>query len=128
MYIRFALQTKDNNSRSRLGILVAAHELRDAYRLEEYAQHSLSRILLWFNRNIVIPPSLGEDGSDRALSWWKPEAVEAVEKMWELTTLLQAHGFNVELLKTTNPGTILYQDDDQVVAIPSPQDRLRARW
>jgi hypothetical protein len=48
--------------------------------------------------------------------------------MWDVVAILEAHGIAVELLKTDNPGTIIYEDKWQVIAKPSRRDRTRARW
>jgi hypothetical protein len=35
--------------------------------------------------------------------------------MWEIASLLKEHGVPVRMLRSTNPGKILYQDDYQIV-------------
>jgi len=35
--------------------------------------------------------------------------------MWEIVTLLQEHGIAVRVLRSRNPGKILYDDEYQIV-------------
>jgi hypothetical protein len=44
--------------------------------------------------------------------------------MWELVHVLRAHGLLVELLKTDDPGIVIYRDEWQVVAKPRRGRRL----
>jgi hypothetical protein len=38
--------------------------------------------------------------------------------MWSLVEIIKAHGFQVELHKTREPGRVIYEDGWQVVAKP----------
>ncbi|NJB79587.1 hypothetical protein GGR65_002637 [Xanthomonas sp. 3376] len=44
--------------------------------------------------------------------------------MWQLKTLLDMHGHHVNVLRTSDPGTVVYQDDWQVIAKPYKGQRL----
>lgn len=128
MYLRFVIPRKDEDSRARQGILVAAHKLRDEGDLEPYEHEVLRGALAWFNEHLRIPPVLDEPESARAISWFKSDADAPIERMWQLSNVLRARGVAVELLKTEEPGTIVYEDKWQIVAKPSPRDRTRGRW
>ncbi|HTV69742.1 MAG TPA: hypothetical protein VMF90_14505 [Rhizobiaceae bacterium] len=52
------------------------------------------------------------------MSWFKPTAQEHIEKAFELTTILQQHGYIVEVLRTSRPGYVVYEDAHQIVAEP----------
>lgn len=54
----------------------------------------------------------------KGLSWFKPTAEMHVAKAFELTELLSRHGFHIEVLKSSRPGYIVYEDDIQIVAEP----------
>jgi hypothetical protein len=128
MYLRFVITRNDEDSRARQGILVAAHELRDEGDLEPYEHELLRTTLAWFNQHLRIPAVLAEPKSARGLSWFKPEAEAAIQRMWDLVGVLRTHGAVVELLKTDAPGTVIYEDKWQIVAKPAPRDRTRGRW
>ncbi len=118
MYLRFVLTEVDEDSTRKKGILVAGHELRDERELSREDHARLVQLLEWFNAHLEIPRVLQEGEHERALSWFKAEAAEPIAKTWELVHLLRAHGVLVELLKTADPGHVLYEDDWQLVATP----------
>lgn len=74
--------------------------------------------LLWFNDHLQLPPPLRSSQNERALSWFKPSAQKPLRHMWSLVSILRAHGLHVDVLKTDDPGIILYEDGWQVVAKP----------
>jgi hypothetical protein len=45
----------------------------------------------------------------------KDDAGEPVSRMWEIVSLLRDHGSPVRLLRSRNPGRVLYEDQFQVV-------------
>jgi len=117
MYLRFSLTRRDNQSFAKQGIIIAAVSVRDDALLEKAEDDELRSILKWFNENLKVPEILGEDGMHRALSWFRADAREHVQKAWELARLLQANGFHVEVHKTHDPGIPIYEDESQIVAI-----------
>jgi len=44
--------------------------------------------------------------------------------MWSLVALLREHGYHVDVLKTDDPGIVLYEDKWQVVAKPRKGRRI----
>ncbi|MFT3734576.1 MAG: hypothetical protein QM776_06090 [Rhodocyclaceae bacterium] len=118
MLIRFTTLAQNAESGHRSGMLVAAHTLRDEGRMS-HEEHEMLRLLLgWFNTNLPVPSVLEAIEHRRAISWFKPGANDAIRKMWELKQLLESHGTHVDVLRTTEPGSILYEDAWQVVAKP----------
>ena len=126
MFIRFVLTEVDEDSRRRKGALVAAHELKYEGDLDTGELRRLMDVLAWFNEHLPIPPELDEDGNHRALSWFKPEAADAIAQMWLLVHLLRSHGMLIEVLKTDDPGSVLYEDEQQIVA--KPRRGRRVPW
>lgn len=118
MLIRFATLAQDPDSGHSSGILVEAHSLRDDGPLSSDEHEHLRLLLSWFTTNLPVPKVLNEVEHRRAISWFKPCAKEAIQKMWELKELLEFHGFHANVLRTNDPGTIVYEDEWQVVAKP----------
>lgn len=116
--IRFSTLAKDPDSGHRSGILVVAHELRDDGVLSASEHEHLCYLLAWFTANLPVPKVLADVEHRRAISWFKPSAVEAVRSMWELKGVLEEQGHHVEVLRTERPGTVVYEDDWQIVAKP----------
>ena len=117
-YIRFSVQERDSDSGHATGILVAGHTLRDDGDLDPQEHQRLREVLAWFNEYLMLPEGMETRSTRRAISWFKPEAVEFIRKMWELKSLLELHGHHVNVLRTTEPGAVIYEDDEQVVAVP----------
>ena len=59
----------------------------------------------------ILDEQLGPD----AVSWFKDTAEPSIKKMWEIVALLKEHGIAVRLLRSKNPGKIVYEDDFQIV-------------
>lgn len=124
MLIRFTTLATDSDSGHTGGVLVAAHTLRDEGNLSPEEHLQLRVELAWFNENLHIPGQLEQRDNRRAISWFKPSANEAIQRMWRLKTLLEPHGIHVNVLRTSEPGTIVYEDAWQVIAKPSKGQRF----
>jgi hypothetical protein len=99
-------------------VLVAAHAVRDEFDLTVAEHDNLQAALSWFNDHLVVPAILENPENRRAISWFKPAAAEAIKQMWQLKNLLDLHGLHVEVVRTLDPGAIVYEDDWQVIAKP----------
>ncbi len=124
MLIRFATLATDTDSGHASGILVTAHTLRDEGDLTSEEHLELRAALAWFNEELFVPKLLERAEHRRAISWFKPAADEAVRRMWHLKELLDRHGHHVEVLRTLEPGTVVYEDDWQVIAKPRKGQRF----
>jgi len=118
MYLRFSTKQLDPESSRNTGILVAAHTLRDEGDISVQQHNELRKVLLWFNENLQVPKLLNDVEHRRAISWFKPEAKEAINKMWQLVDVLKSHGIETEVLKTKDPGVVVYEDEWQLIAKP----------
>jgi hypothetical protein len=118
MLIRFATLASDPDSGHTSGILVAAHSLRDEGDLTSAEHEELRLLLAWFTQNLPVPKMLVNTEHRRAISWFKPTATEAIRRMWDLKRLMEVHGHHVNVLRCSEPGSVLYQDEWQVVAKP----------
>jgi hypothetical protein len=122
MYLRFVVAKRGGNSASRLGIIHAIDELLGEGQLEEYEQDAVTAALWWLNKYLPVPTGVRRPGTGRAISWFKDDAEEPIQQMWVIVAALREHGVAVEVVRTSNPGRILYQDEFQVFAVP-PKDR-----
>ena len=59
------------------------------------------------------------------MCWFKRSALRPIEYAWDVVHVLRETGRAVEMVRTAQPGTILYEDGFQVVAMPLKRDRLR---
>ena len=124
MLVRFTLLSTDTQSGRKTGILVAAHDLCDDGDLSVEEHRNLRSQLGWFNEQLKVPQILSGDEHYRALSWFKPGAIEPISKAWMIKAILEENGFHIQVHKTTDPGIIIYEDDWQVVAKPRKRQSL----
>jgi len=74
--------------------------------------------------HLKVPQVLKEPGNERAICWFKDSAKRPLEYVWSLVHLLGDHGISVELIKTRDPGVVIYEDGWQVAAKPHKKDRV----
>ena len=125
MFLRFVVKKQDRDSRSFSGLFTEAYALREARDLEAHEDAQLGRFLTWMKENLQDPPCLAEPGNDRAICWFKDTARTPLEKAWEAVSLLREQGVPIEMIKSEDPGTIIYEDDWQVAAKPRKKNRIR---
>jgi len=118
VFIRFVILKQDRESHSRQGIFQAAIHLRDSGKLAAHEVNWLEDELAWLRMHVESPACLREQNNHRAISWFHPRAVRPIEKVRSIAALLVEHGVHVEMIKTDDPGTVIYEDGWQVVAKP----------
>lgn len=126
MLVRFCTLRRDPYSHSPQGVFHSALALRDDDQLECYEEEWLEAEMSWLNMHLPVPKCLREDGNERAICWFRPNASHAIDKVRSIVALLESKGVWVEMVTTADPGTILYEDQWQIVAMPR-RKRLRAQ-
>jgi hypothetical protein len=116
VYIRFVVGTEDEDYRWLTGIITTARVLRDDGRLEGYEADRLQETYDWLNEHLPCPPFSEGKWSSDAVSWFRDDAGEPLNRMWDIVALLKEHGTPIRVIRTTNPGRIVYEDDFQIVA------------
>jgi len=115
MFVRFVVGTGGESHLWLTGVITEARLLRDRDQLAPYQQACLDDAYAWLNAHLPCPPFSTSDWGSEAVSWFKDTAEPAIKKMWEIVALLEEHGVAVRLLRSKNPGKILYEDDFQIV-------------
>ncbi len=118
MFIRFESFRKNEEADSCLGVFQAAFDLRKSGGLALHEEEWLAEELAWLKMHLISPDILRDEGTQRAISWFKPNAARAIEKVRSIAALLEQHGVLVRMKKTNDPGVVIYEDRWQVVAIP----------
>lgn len=118
-YLRFVVNYKDPSSNKRQGIFQALRRLRDRNLLTETQSESHKTLIDWFQINLLVPDRFSRSGnSSNAICWFKSSAVRHITKMREMCQILKEHDIVVDMIKTDNPGYIVYEDEDQICAEP----------
>lgn len=122
MYIRFVIGAVDPDSGVESGIFQTVLELLEYDDLPAHTREELHEVRDWFRRNLKAPRKLNRSRrphrKPKAVCWFKPTAVEHIAKARTIVRALQDLGVDVRMLKTDNPGYVVYQDDYQVAAEP----------
>ena len=122
MYVRFVINSKDEDSGKRQGIFQTLVDVREEGLLYEYEVERVKEIHKWFNENLNKPSSFTRSSKpyalNKAISWYKDTAKEHISYMRELAAILEGHGIAVDILQTERPGYIVYDDEKQVAAEP----------
>jgi hypothetical protein len=115
MFIRFVVGTDGENHQWLTGIITEARLLRDHGELAPHEEAVLQDAYAWLNTHLPCPPFKASGWGSTAVSWLKDTAGPSINKMWDIVALLEEHGVAVRLLRSKNPGKVLYEDDFQIV-------------
>lgn len=115
MFIRFVVGGDDEDHRQLTGIVAEARFLRDDGLLTHQEDEQLERVYDWLNARLPCPPFKTVGWSKDAVSWFRDTADEPIRQFRILAALLGSHERQVRMLRSKNPGKILYEDKFQVV-------------
>lgn len=116
MYLRFVVGSESDPARIQSGLFVETEYLRKNGHLEAYQEKLVREAFAFFNKNLPCPPFSRKNWSSDAISWFKDTAHEFIDRMRDLTFILEENDLLVRILKTEKPGMILYEDEFQVIA------------
>lgn len=117
MYIRFVVGTDGDDHRQLTGLVTEARLLRDSRELSVEEELHLQGVYDWLNAELPCPPFSSSDWSKDAVAWFKDSATDAIRMFRSLAALLENHGRGVRMLRSSNPGKVLYEDQFQVVVL-----------
>ncbi|MEU5208921.1 hypothetical protein [Streptomyces sp. NPDC020742] len=75
------------------------------------------------NPSLVDPTVYDPEANPGAVAWFKSTAVHLLVRVDGYLDLLTTHAVDHERVETTDPGRIVYEDEDQVIAVPWHPDR-----
>jgi hypothetical protein len=115
VFLRFVVGGDDEHHRLLTGLVTEARLLRDKGLLAEHEAELLQTTYDWLNDNLPCPPFSTSGWSRDAVTWFKDSAKDSISRMRELAVLLESHGLLIRMLRSNNPGRVLYEDSYQVV-------------
>jgi hypothetical protein len=115
VFIRFVVGIEGEHHRELTGIVTEARFLRERGLLSQEEDSRLQESYDWLNDHLPVPPFTTHSWPRDVVAWFKDDASEAIRCMWDLVALLRDQGRPVRLLRSENPGRVLYEDDFQVV-------------
>jgi hypothetical protein len=114
MFIRFVVGHEGEDHRQLTGVFHEAGMLQDRGVLSDAEKDFLEETYAWFKKHLPVPPFRSSDWPSNAVAWFKHDAA-CLPQIWHLVALLREHGKSVRLLRSRNPGKLLYEDAYQVV-------------
>lgn len=115
MFVRFVVGDDGEHHRLLTGLITEARLLRDRGQLSLDEEAQLEQTYEWFNAHLPCPPFSSSGWSRDAVTWFKDTATDSIRKMRVLAALLEQHGALVRMLRSKNPGKVLYEDPFQIV-------------
>jgi hypothetical protein len=122
VFLRFVVGSDGQHHKELTGIFTEARFLRERGGLTEEEETRLEALYEWFNAHVPVPPFSSGTLPRDAVAWFKDDAGDAIARMWDIVALLHEHGVEVRLLRSTNPGRVVY--DDQVQVLVEEWNRL----
>jgi hypothetical protein len=84
----------------------------------DWHRYELLDALEWFDEHLTVPPFWGRRRWRTAVCWFRSDAGEPLARMWDLAILLKVLDVPVRLLRSHEPGRVVWHDEHQVVADP----------
>lgn len=104
-----------------MGVIRAASMLEES-RFSQKDRDELYDLYDWFNDYLIVPNRFAKSpkryAEKRAISWFKDTSEVCISKARKIADLLEKYNIRTEMLKSKNPGYVVYEDEDQVAAIP----------
>ena len=121
--LRFVIRLRHPDSGVQEGILNAAYELCRHPDTSQHVIEQLTVLIDWFKANLPVPRRFSRSRSKghwrratAGVCWIKSSAQPQIAKLWELEAVLADNGWVVDVLKSENPGFVVYEVDVQIVA------------
>lgn len=122
VYVRFVCSGTMAGRRSKLGLFTAISQARENASAPDWARSEVGKLYGWFQSNLAFPDKFAASGhkgfGQPGLSWFRAEAVEHIQTMYQLKAALEECGVHVDVFTTRDPGEIIYRDAHQIVADP----------
>ncbi len=120
-YLRFSVPDVHADSGSRSGVFAAAYDVLREPGLDRGLHDGLRHVMTWFEEN--LRPK--DPGRAAAIFFFKSDSAACMRHIWDLVGLLKAAGLQPQMVKLRRPGLIVFEDDDQVAAVPERRDAGR---
>ncbi len=77
----------------------------------------------WYEQNFTNPSTVEPSIYDRtvhprAAAWFKSSAIEVLDRVDGYLSILAEHGIGCELVRSSDPGCVIYEDAHQIVVVP----------
>ncbi|ROS30628.1 HAD family hydrolase [Cellulomonas sp. PhB150] len=102
-----------------VGVFVAVDHLRRAGVLSASQEATYIDVEDWFIEHLPNPDFYADGNTIGAITWFKTPVPEAMQEgVDQLCASLRAHGVPFDVVRTSEPGAVVYEDAFQVGVIP----------
>ena len=121
-YLRF--QSPHRNDRGRFtGVFALVTNLAREGRLSEEQEAFRRHNNKWYDAAYTDPSTIDptvydDEVNPGAAAWFKPSATHLLARVPGYLEILSAHGVDCQVLRSTDPGRVVYEDDVQIVVVP----------
>ena len=126
-YVRFVTLTIDEASGRRRGVFQAMFDLIDERELSDHEMDEVQALRKWFNKHLAKPDRFARSpkrhAAPKAISWYKTSAMEYISRMHAICRILNEHGIVTEMITSTRPGYVVFEDKHQIAAVPFSETR-----
>ncbi|MCP5020415.1 MAG: hypothetical protein GY930_01455 [bacterium] len=124
-FVRFALATKHPGIGTHEGPFHLAYGLAKDHRIAQWDRDDLSEILAWFDTNLSVPSRFSKTKSKghyrrptKGIAWLRDSAKEHISRMNQLKVILERYDYEINMIRETRVGYLIYEDQFQVIAEP----------
>lgn len=117
-FFRFVVVQQQGEKKKHLSVFVTVERILKSEATTYDDERTLRGLDRWFDKNLTSPKRFDKAA---AIFWFKPHVAGETElwhKMAALAKLLQKYRCQVEIVSTLRPGKIVYDDADQIAAVP----------
>lgn len=128
MFIRFISWYWAAEARTHCGFFGIAYAMRHNRNTPAWMREELSRELCWFADNLAVPNRLfkATGREDRnGVCWFRDTAQDHISHARYVCWILSEVGQATAELRSTRPGTLIWSDDNQIVALAERNARHR---
>lgn len=122
VYVRFTTAIIDRHSGKRRGVFQAVADLVQDVELPEHDLDALNELRQWFGEHLAAPDRFArtsrKSAAPKAISWYKNTATEYIARMHAMCHILNEHGVATEMITSTRPGYVVFEDEHQIAAVP----------
>jgi hypothetical protein len=122
MFVRFVAKSRLPGSRCRAGVFYVADLAEERGDLAWLDQLRCDLACSWFDLHLPFPRRFSRsrrpNAHPAAICWFKADARECIQRARRMAALLNLAGVPIDMLRTHQPGYVVYEDSFQVVAVP----------
>lgn len=121
-YVRF--QSPHRNGRNNFtGVFGLVNSLAREGRLSDAQESFRRRSNSWYDAAYTDPSTIDprvydDEINPGAAAWFKPSATHLLARVSGYLEILAAHGVDCQVLRSADPGRVVYEDDVQIVVVP----------